>query len=285
MTRSGMSPRLSTHLPEPYVEVHPDDANAAGLTDGGFAKVSTAHGACIVKVVISENQRPGSLFVPIHWSDETASAARVGDLVSAHTDPYSGQPEAKATPAAVTPVSFSLQGFARTHRSMTLPDGTWWARVAVAEGAEYRLATSRGAMFWHDFAYGIFTGEARLAERIDGESYRAAAFVDGDIDGWLCVGPAPLQPGGLELTTADVADGSDASTLKLLPSHQYMGMIEPIVCACFQVGLDTVRKAVSCGAVKTVADIGQTLRAGTNCGSCLPELKRIIVDEHITHPD
>jgi assimilatory nitrate reductase catalytic subunit len=62
-------------------------------------------------------------------------------------------------------------------------------------------------------------------------------------------------------------------------------MIEPIVCACFQVGLDTVRKAVSCGAVKTVADIGQTLRAGTNCGSCLPELKRIIVDEHITHPD
>jgi assimilatory nitrate reductase catalytic subunit len=285
MTRSGLSPRLSTHLPEPYVEVHPDDANAAGLADGGFAKVSTAHGACIVKVVISENQRPGSLFVPIHWSDETASAARVGDLVSARTDPYSGQPEAKATPAAVTPVSFSLQGFARTHHAMTLPDGTWWARVAVAEGAEYRLATSRGAMFWHDFAYGIFTGEARLAERIDGESYRAAAFVDGDIDGWLCVGPAPLQPGGLELTTADVADGSDASTLKLLPSHQYMGMIEPIVCACFQVGLDTVRKAVSCGAVKTVADIGQTLRAGTNCGSCLPELKRIIVDEHITHPD
>jgi bacterioferritin-associated ferredoxin len=26
------------------------------------------------------------------------------------------------------------------------------------------------------------------------------------------------------------------------------------------------------------------LRAGTNCGSCLPELKRIIVDERIAHP-
>jgi bacterioferritin-associated ferredoxin len=27
------------------------------------------------------------------------------------------------------------------------------------------------------------------------------------------------------------------------------------------------------------------LRAGTNCGSCLPELKRIIVDERNAHPD
>jgi assimilatory nitrate reductase catalytic subunit len=284
MTRSGMSPLLASHLPEPFVEVHPDDAEATGLADGGFAKITTAHGACVVKVIVSENQRPGSLFMPIHWSDETASAGRVGDLVSAWTDPYSGQPEAKATPAAIAAVSFSLRGFARTRHSMTLPPGTWWTRIAVAEGAEYRLATSHGAMFWHDFAYRMLASEARLAERIEGTSYRAAAFLDGEVDGALCIGPPPLQWGTLALTAADVADGGAPLALKTLAANAYIAVSEPIVCACFQVGLAAVRAAVNCGAARTVADIGISLRAGTNCGSCLPELKRIIVDERITHP-
>ena len=57
-----------------------------------------------------------------------------------------------------------------------------------------------------------------------------------------------------------------------------------MVCACFQVGREAVREAVAGGGATSVADIGRTLRAGTNCGSCLPELKRIIVDERIAHP-
>src|SRR5712672_3134585 len=40
MTRSGLSPRLAAHLPEPFVEVSPDDAAAFGLSDGGFARVA-----------------------------------------------------------------------------------------------------------------------------------------------------------------------------------------------------------------------------------------------------
>ena len=54
-----------------------------------------------LKVVVSERQQRGMLFAPIHWSDENASAARVGALVAPVTDPYSGQPETKATPAAI----------------------------------------------------------------------------------------------------------------------------------------------------------------------------------------
>jgi assimilatory nitrate reductase catalytic subunit len=130
----------------------------------------------------------------------------------------------------------------------------------------------------------MLAGEARLAERIEGASYRAAAIVDGAIDGCVCIGPVPLQWGTLGLTAADVADGGAPLTLKTLTAGAYVGVTEPIVCACFQVGLAAVRAAVNCGAAKTVADIGRSLQAGTNCGSCLPELKRIIVDERITHP-
>ena len=106
MTRTGLSPRLGQHTPEPFVEVHPEDARALGLQD--FARVTTAHGEGIFKIKLSEGQQRGSLFVPIHWSGETASAARACDLVAPHTDPYSGQPEAKATPASIAPVDVRL---------------------------------------------------------------------------------------------------------------------------------------------------------------------------------
>ena len=52
----------------------------------------------------------------------------------------------------------------------------------------------------------------------------------------------------------------------------------PIVCACFSVGLATIRAAIETGAAASVEGIGAALRAGTNCGSCLPELKRIVAD-------
>ena len=75
------------------------------LADGGFARVSTRWGASVLRVAVSERQRRGSIFAPIHWSDATASSARICDLVMPDTDRYSGQPEAKATPAAISCLS------------------------------------------------------------------------------------------------------------------------------------------------------------------------------------
>ena len=112
MTRSGISPRLGQHLPEPFVEIHPDDAIKSGVADGGFARVVTDYGQCILKVVVSERQQRGMLFAPIHWSEETASSARVGALVAPFTDPFSGQPENKATPVSITPYEYVFRGFA-----------------------------------------------------------------------------------------------------------------------------------------------------------------------------
>ena len=47
----------------------------------------------------------------------------------------------------------------------------------------------------------------------------------------------------------------------------------PIVCACFAVGLGTLRRAIVDRRLASLAAIGEALRAGTNCGSCLPELR------------
>jgi assimilatory nitrate reductase catalytic subunit len=51
------------------------------------------------------------------------------------------------------------------------------------------------------------------------------------------------------------------------------------VCACFNVGLTAILKAIREDAASDAKQLGQLLRAGTNCGSCVPELKEIIRQE------
>lgn len=49
-----------------------------------------------------------------------------------------------------------------------------------------------------------------------------------------------------------------------------------IICACFSVGEKSIEKAIKEKNLKTSAEIGEHLKAGTNCGSCIPELKQLI---------
>jgi assimilatory nitrate reductase catalytic subunit len=285
MTRSGQSARLASHLPEPFVEVHPADAEAVGLSDNGFARLRSRYGSCVLKVLFTENQRRGSLFAPIHWSDATASSARVGDLVTPVNDPYSGQPEAKATPAAIEPVTFKCRGFLLAREMIYLPAETWWARVTIANGVGLLIASNDDAAVWRGRAATVF-GEAELAEFLDEPRgiYRVAAFVAGRLIGCLFIGGAEAAPhwdAAKALFESEALDDRQRRTVLSGKSIDGIADPGPLICACFGVGLNTIRASIASGEAASVDDIGQALRAGTNCGSCLPEIKRIMGHERL----
>ena len=48
------------------------------------------------------------------------------------------------------------------------------------------------------------------------------------------------------------------------------------VCACFGVGENTIKSAISEKGLSSVKAIGECLNAGTNCGSCIPELEKLL---------
>jgi assimilatory nitrate reductase catalytic subunit len=271
MTRSGQSPKLGAHKPEPFLEIHPLDAKAHGLSNNGFARVQSRHGACTLKVVTSASQQRGSVFAPIHWSDANASAARIGELVSPQTDPHSGQPESKATPVSVAPVNFAYRGFALAREPLTLPEGNFWTRVALTGAAGILFATNDAPMAWHDRALNLFP-QAVLTEYVDRQRgiYRAAAFVDGKLEGALFVGSADTPPQWGDLR--HMAGG---------PGIAESG---PVVCACFGVGLAAIHETLTARKVANVEDIGRSLRAGSKCGTCLPELRSIVDHERHAHP-
>jgi assimilatory nitrate reductase catalytic subunit len=279
MTRTGTSPRLGQHLPEPFVEVHPEDAADAGLTHGGFAEVSTEFGACTLKVQVTERQQRGMLFAPIHWNDVTASFARVGSLAAAFTDPVSGQPEAKATPAAIAPKAYQQRGFVLSRKPLTMPAGAWWSHVAVVGGHGYLLADNLACSVWRDWfeAHAPRDDVAAYDDAANG-SYRAAAFAGDRIELCLFVGSAEDMVDWEAVKTAFASEALSQEQRRMLLSGRSadgLASAGPIVCACFGVGRNTITGAIQGGAC-SVAALGTSLKAGTNCGSCIPELKRLL---------
>ncbi len=278
MTRTGLSPRLSAHVCAPSVQLHPEDAARFGLVEGGFARISNAFGAVVLKVALDAGVQPGSLFAPIHWSAETASHARIGAAVQPACDPFSGQPEMKATPSAIAAVAYASQGFVLSRDGFALPEGSWWSKLAV-EGGEGRLfatdATPADLMATVRAAF----GEDGLTEMVDakGGVYRCAVMRDGRLVAALFVAPAGRAPlwDTVKLAFAD-AQALPENRLALLAGRNLDDAADPgpTVCACFGVGLNAIRAAFAGGAA-TPEDIGAQLKAGTNCGSCLPEIRTI----------
>jgi assimilatory nitrate reductase catalytic subunit len=265
-------------LPEPFVEVHPDDAARHGVADGDFARVTTDYGQCTLRVVVSERQQRGMLFAPIHWSEANATGARVGSLVAPYTDAFSGQPENKATPASITPYEYVFRGFALSRKPLELPAHAWAARVAVNGGYGYLFADNADLKGWQSWLKS-FTSED-LAEYKDfgGGVYRAASFAGDRIETCLFIGPARDAGDWNVVKGLFAADALSNDQRRILLSGKTAdGLADagPIVCACFGVGRNTICESIAGGA-RSAAEIGAKLKAGTNCGSCIPELKRLI---------
>jgi assimilatory nitrate reductase catalytic subunit len=284
MTRTGLSPRLGQHLPEPFVEIHPADASRFGVDDGGFARIVTDYGQCILKVVVSERQQRGMLFAPIHWSEQTASSARVGALVAPFTDPFSGQPENKATPASIMPYEYVFRGFALSRVRLDWPAHVLWARVTVSGGFGYLLADNADLGQWQSWLRSAAGSDLAEYKDFGGGVYRAASFADGRIETCLFIGPAHDAGDWGVVKSLFAAGALDDDARRMLLSGKSMDGLAsagPIVCACFGVGRSTICDAIAAGAGSAAA-IGAQLKAGTNCGSCIPELKRLIAQTAAT---
>jgi assimilatory nitrate reductase catalytic subunit len=108
---------------------------------------------------------------------------------------------------------------------------------------------------------------------------RVAAFRAGQLESCLFVGPAQSPPRwDAMLALFEAGELEESERLALLSERGGDSSRDtgPVVCACFGVRLGAIRDAITNGVATDVADIGRTLRAGTNCGSCVPELRGIL---------
>jgi assimilatory nitrate reductase catalytic subunit len=278
MTRTGLAPKLARHRAEPLVEVHPDDAARLKLTDGGLAKVATPQGESVYRVSVAAGQRPGELFVPIHWTDRTSSGGRTGLLPRPLADPISGQPGFKVTPAAIVPVATRWRGFALFAGEPTKhPDCLWATRVAVPSGTLWELAGDGDPL-----ALDAILPAGERIEAIDrARGTRRVAVID---RGRLVAALFLTETGELPSRDWLIAQLSQAQVAPTVLAGRAPGApIDhgAIVCVCFDIGVRTIIGAIRDGHLTDVAAIGAAIGAGTNCGSCRPALARLIAEEKI----
>ncbi|MEL6585320.1 MAG: nitrate reductase, partial [Pseudomonadota bacterium] len=139
MTRTALSPRLSAHLAEPFVDIHPDDAVTLKLRPADLVRLSRDGLSCILRARITRDVVPGQFFAPIHWTAQTAPSARIDRLVPGHVDPISGQPESKAAVVQAERVAASWYGFAVSAQDMR-PTCAYWARSRSTAGWRAEMA-------------------------------------------------------------------------------------------------------------------------------------------------
>jgi len=279
MTRTSRSSRLLLHVSEPYVEIHPDDARSFALVEGGLARVISRHGEMIGRVRLSPHQRAGSLFVPIHWNDALARKARAGALVNAATDPVSGQPEFKHTPARVEPYRPAWHAFLLSRKPLSFYGGEY--QVAIKGGGcwRYELAGDGPSLPWPALARQWLGEEGVEFEDLKAGIYRVARIDGGRLSGCLFVAPTHELPARERLEALFAQSALDP--------RQRVGLLAggppsaaasegSVICACSCVGRTRFLAAIRQKGLKTPEAIGATLHAGTKCGSCLPELSALI---------
>ena len=273
MTRTGLSPRLARHLAEPYVQLHPGDAARLGLAAADLAQVESPQGRAILRVMISDGVRPGHPFAPIHWSGQTASAGRVDALVSGQVDPVSGQPASKSAAVTVAALATAWHAFLVSDAPVT-PDCAYWAQSRLPGGWQVEMAGTHAIDDWQDWAerlLGLGAPAQQMGDPARG-LYRMAFHRDGRLAAALFVGPQPVALSRSHL--AAMLGGAPTGALAGRPRSD-MPDPGPTVCACLGVGVNTIRQAVARGC-DSVASLGAVTAAGTNCGSCRPELSALL---------
>lgn len=281
MTRTARSAKLNGHIPEPIVEVHPQDAMQWQIEDNALARIESEWGSMLARVQLSSAQRLGSVFIPMHWNEQFAARSCVDTIVNPVVDSISGQPESKHTPVKIEAYQPEWYGFILSRVPLVLAQSHYWVRIKGEQFWRYELAGEDKIADYTTWAQSQLGADGEWLEFSDSgaQRYRAGNVVDNTLQSVVFVGPSHELPTRTWLSQLFSEDAlSDESRMNLLAGS--LGGDQPdvgaLVCACFGVGENTIKDAITCGKAKSVEELGKLLKAGTNCGSCIPELKKFL---------
>ncbi|MHC1550477.1 nitrate reductase [Phyllobacterium sp. K27] len=281
MTRTGKSARLSAHIAEPFAEIHPVDAGEIGVESADLVELESPYGNVIVRASVTDRQTRGNVFVPMHWNDNFAAKARIDSLVAPRVDPVSGQPALKSSAVAAKKFAASNYGFAV---SITKPkdiDLPYWAVAKAQDGWRVEFAGNDIADWtqWARTTFGIPADIEPLGYH-DGQSgdFRLAFFDEGRLLAAMFIAAKPVAAARswmIEQLSCSHTDLSKRFSIIAGRPGDRSADKGAIVCSCFSVGFNQIVAAARSGCM-SVASVGATTNAGTNCGSCRAEIRGII---------
>ncbi|WP_042411355.1 bifunctional nitrate reductase/sulfite reductase flavoprotein subunit alpha [Streptacidiphilus carbonis] len=121
LTKTGKVAKLNKLDPGPFVELHPEDAEALGVAEGDGVEVASRRGRAVLPARISDRVRRGDCFAPFHWNDLFGEYLSVNAVTSDAVDPISFQPEFKVCAVALAKVATAAETAEAAPRQQAQP--------------------------------------------------------------------------------------------------------------------------------------------------------------------
>jgi ferredoxin-nitrate reductase len=130
-TRTGRIPKIVQMHPEPFIEIHPRDAEMLGIENDSWVEVRSRRGISRFPAKVTKAIAPGTVFVPMHWGALWADKAEANALTHPESCPSSLQPELKACAVQLVPIS--AEAVAANQSPQSIPADLFSSLLAVGE--------------------------------------------------------------------------------------------------------------------------------------------------------
>ncbi len=300
MSRTGRIPRLYAHEPEPCLQVHASDLQRRGWTAGQLMKVKSRRGEIVLPLAASEEVRPGQVFFPMHWGQRSLSHDGINALTIPAFDPVSKQPELKHAAIRIEPATLPWRMVVLRSPGTGLDAHekvlAWRAKLAplladfdyaalTLDGRERPLVALRIAQAeplsperieriarvlempeGACLAYRDPAKHVTKRARIDEERLTGILLAGEDqASGWL---RAALRDGvPIDALRRWIFAPRAAAPVASVISRK-------VICNCLDVSEDEIKREIAAGA--DLRGLQEKLKCGTSCGSCVPEIKRML---------
>lgn len=310
MSRTGLLPSAFNQVSEAYLELHEDDMRARFLRDGDFALVKNGRAQQYWRVKASAGLRPSCAFLAMHWGSEFmggigAQQSAVNGLVSAALDPWSRQPELKYSTINLTKHEFAWQALLLFKLKLSDLAATQVAARALFGLVEYAQCLPQSVaganqqadevalqiMLAHNsepagvvarlLALADLTSPDTLIYQDSSHRQRRLKLHQGRLSAVLQTGAHSLDCWLKALFLANQPiTFARAGLFQQLPPRQPVLAVDKRICQCQPVAesqiIGLIQQSANSRPEAVLAAIKQQLGCGAGCGSCQPELKRLI---------
>lgn len=312
MSRTGTVAQLFNHAEEPLIHINPDDMTRRSIKDGDIVKVSNRRGSLMLTAKSSDEVRPSQTFIAMHWGSQFMHGLGVNALMPAAFDALSKQPELKHTAIKLEKVNLPW----RMTVMRAIPDLSMLEKIRplllkfeyASCGLFGRGSEKSAGMMIFRAAHSDAPG-ASLIDQIDrilamedgkpllnyndakrGISKRILVEKNHDNEKMVVTGVRLVSETLAANWLKDVMSKGEfdaklrrwaLAPLNAAPSGS-LGRGK-VICNCLDVAENEIIENVALGA--DLITLQNKLKCGTQCGSCVPEIKRLVSMHAVRHTD
>lgn len=274
MTRTGLVPRLTEHRQDFCISLHPDDAQRLTITAGQLCRISNDRGDFMALAELTDRQKPGQCFVPMHWNRHHTSGGGVGHCIPAITDPISGQPESKHARVQVRPLSVITYGLliADTVPPVLLERAVWF-RTRLNHLSLWQLYFTEHSVpdLTDDWPQAT---DLTLADTDGHWYYRIQTNPDAPM--WLALSSLPLTRPDAQWLENNLREAKPQLDDWIRGSESNQASTGQLICTCTGVRDTDIDAFLHRQPDASVAQVQAALGCSTVCGSCHSEVCHMV---------